>query len=227
MTGFQCNMQGATGNKALGKPQIPRYCGADPAKGKVADPSNCTYGAKAPMWWLQAERNNMFEDAMDAPTYNDRYHFTNGAQTDIFGDTPTSSYPSSSSSVPANGAYVQPTLSSLTPGGVDKQPLTTPSPTTTPADKNPVQHKQKQPVPYTKLSSLHKDKEPCPTTTSSKHHDQHEVKCTDAPKHGHKDDPKHDQKKTCPNKDKKKGHHKRRLGDSSHGSHFGSRGRRV
>ena len=120
---------------------------------------------------------------MDAPTYNDRYHFTNGAQTDIFGDTPTSAYPSSSSSIPGNGAYVQPTLSSLTPA--DKQPLT-PSPTTTPADKNP--------VPYTTPS--HKDEEPCPTTTSSKHHDQHEVKCTDAPKHGHKDAPKHDQKKT-------------------------------
>src|SRR5258708_15926755 len=59
MTGFQCNMQGASGNKALGKPQLPRYCGADPAKGKVADPSNCTYGAKSPMWWLQAERNNV------------------------------------------------------------------------------------------------------------------------------------------------------------------------
>ena len=139
---------------------------------------------------------------MDAPTYNDRYHFTNGAQTDIFGDTPTSSYPSSSSSVPGNGAYVQPTLSSLTPGGDpsnpvhDKQPPTS-SPTTTPAGNNPVQHKHKQPAPYTKPSSHHKDEEPCPTTTtSSKHHDQHEVKCTDAPKHGHKDAPKHDQNKT-------------------------------
>lgn len=116
MTGFQCNMKGATGTKALGKPKLPRYCGADPAKGKVAAPNNCTYGAKSPMWWLQAEGNNMFEDGMDAPTYNDRYHFTNGAQNDIFGDQPTSSYPPTSTP-PVNVANVQipNPSSSLTP----------------------------------------------------------------------------------------------------------------
>ena len=60
MTGFKCNVTGSTSNVPLAKPQIPRRCGADPDNGKPnAAPGNCTYGAKQPFYWFQAERNNV------------------------------------------------------------------------------------------------------------------------------------------------------------------------
>lgn len=60
MTGFKCNVTGSTSNVPLAKPQVPRRCGADPDFGKPeASPGNCTYGAKQPFYWFQAERNNV------------------------------------------------------------------------------------------------------------------------------------------------------------------------
>ena len=60
MTGFKCNVTGSTSNVALAKAQVPRRCGADPEHGKPdADLGNCTYGAKQPFYWFQAERNNV------------------------------------------------------------------------------------------------------------------------------------------------------------------------
>jgi len=86
MTTFQCNFQGATGTVPVAQGKVPRRCGADPKNGKPnAVPSNCTVGAKTPMYWFQAEGNNMFEDPMTPPLYNDLYGFSNGAQLDIFG----------------------------------------------------------------------------------------------------------------------------------------------
>ncbi|KIK58046.1 hypothetical protein GYMLUDRAFT_704840 [Collybiopsis luxurians FD-317 M1] len=60
MTAFQCNITGATSTVPLAKPQVPRRCGSDPDNGKqLTSLSNCTYGAKQPFYWLQAERNNV------------------------------------------------------------------------------------------------------------------------------------------------------------------------
>ena len=60
MNGFQCNITGSVSEVALAEPQLPRRCGADPANGKQeAAPGNCTYGAKQPFYWFQAERNNV------------------------------------------------------------------------------------------------------------------------------------------------------------------------
>lgn len=60
MNGFRCNVTGSTSNVALATPQLPRRCGADPQNDKPeASPGNCTYGAKLPFYWFQAERNNV------------------------------------------------------------------------------------------------------------------------------------------------------------------------
>lgn len=60
MTGFRCNITGSTSNVPLAKPQLPRRCGADPPNNVPnPTPGNCTYGAKSPFYWDQAERNNV------------------------------------------------------------------------------------------------------------------------------------------------------------------------
>ncbi|KAI0775034.1 hypothetical protein BD413DRAFT_292056 [Trametes elegans] len=88
MNGFQCNVTGSTSNVPLAKPQLPRRCGADPQNNKPdAVPGNCTYGAKAPFYWKQRERNNMYEGDYQPPFYNDLYNFLDGAQNDIFEDS--------------------------------------------------------------------------------------------------------------------------------------------
>ncbi|KIJ14235.1 hypothetical protein PAXINDRAFT_116292 [Paxillus involutus ATCC 200175] len=86
MNAFQCVVTGSKPDApALAKPQVARRCGADPEHGVTqATPSNCTVGAKQPLYWLQAEGNNMFEDYMGPPLYNDLYDFKDGAQNDIF-----------------------------------------------------------------------------------------------------------------------------------------------
>ncbi|KAJ3899590.1 hypothetical protein F5879DRAFT_502159 [Lentinula edodes] len=88
MTSFQCNITGATSTVPLAKPQVPRRCGADPEFGKeLASLSNCTYGAKQPLYWFQAENNTMFEGAHAPPFYTDLYNFVDGPQNDIFEDS--------------------------------------------------------------------------------------------------------------------------------------------
>ncbi|KAI0648926.1 hypothetical protein C8Q79DRAFT_905062 [Trametes meyenii] len=88
MNGFKCGVTGSTSEVAVAKSQVPRRCGADPDHGKPdAVPGNCTYGAKQPLYWLQKERNNMFEDYYAPPFYNDLYNFRDGAQDDIFEDS--------------------------------------------------------------------------------------------------------------------------------------------
>ena len=60
MNGFKCNVTGSTSSSPVAKPQLARRCGADPQNGKPqSSPGNCTYGAKAPFYWLQTERNNV------------------------------------------------------------------------------------------------------------------------------------------------------------------------
>ncbi|KAH0833490.1 hypothetical protein J3R83DRAFT_12614 [Lanmaoa asiatica] len=85
MNGFQCRITNSTSNVGLATPKVARRCGADPSNGKMsADPGNCTYGAKQPLYWYQAEQNNMFEGTYSPPFYNDLYNFEDGAQSDIF-----------------------------------------------------------------------------------------------------------------------------------------------
>ncbi|KAJ8454723.1 hypothetical protein ONZ51_g12869 [Trametes cubensis] len=87
MNGFKCKVTGDVGTQPLGKPAVPRRCGADPDNGRPdPTPGNCTIGAKLPMYWYQREGNNMFEDTYHAPYYDDLYGFHDGAQTDIFQD---------------------------------------------------------------------------------------------------------------------------------------------
>ncbi|KAI0368587.1 hypothetical protein BV20DRAFT_968942 [Pilatotrama ljubarskyi] len=87
MNGFKCKVVGDVGTQPLGKPAVPRRCGADPDNG-LPDPrpGNCTIGAKLPMYWYQNEGNNMPEDTYHAPYYNDLYGFHDGAQHDVFQD---------------------------------------------------------------------------------------------------------------------------------------------
>ncbi|OSC99905.1 hypothetical protein PYCCODRAFT_1372210 [Trametes coccinea BRFM310] len=88
MNGFQCNITGSTSHVPLAKPKVARRCGADPDHGKPdAVPGNCTYGAKQPLYWLQKEGNNEFDDYIAPPFYNDLYNFKDGAQNDIFVDS--------------------------------------------------------------------------------------------------------------------------------------------
>lgn len=60
MTPFRCNVTNVKSTVPIATAKLPRRCGADPANKKlVASPSNCTYGAKQPFYWFQAERNNV------------------------------------------------------------------------------------------------------------------------------------------------------------------------
>ncbi|EPQ54007.1 hypothetical protein GLOTRDRAFT_26627, partial [Gloeophyllum trabeum ATCC 11539] len=88
MNGFKCNVVDPLSTVPIAKSKVARRCGADPQNGKPhADPSNCTYGAKQPLYWLQKERNNMHEGYYSPPFYNDLYNFKEGAQDDIFEDS--------------------------------------------------------------------------------------------------------------------------------------------
>ncbi|TFY82132.1 hypothetical protein EWM64_g1884 [Hericium alpestre] len=92
MTGFKCTVTGATSSTPIGKPQLARRCGADPASGiQNATPSNCTDGAKQPFYWYQKEGNTFFEGTYSPPKYGDLYNFKDGGQNDIFGDAPAAS----------------------------------------------------------------------------------------------------------------------------------------
>ena len=75
MNGFQCDVTGSTSHVGLATPQVPRRCGADPDYGKPdAAPGNCTYGAKQPFYWFQAERNNVsFPSLRSCPCSHRRY----------------------------------------------------------------------------------------------------------------------------------------------------------
>ncbi|KAG8979806.1 hypothetical protein FRB90_007906, partial [Tulasnella sp. 427] len=87
MNAFKCKITNTKSTaKKIGTPQVARRCGYDPVLKRQGDPKNCTIGAKQPLYWLQNERNNMFEGYYDAPFYNDGYGYKNGAQDDIFVD---------------------------------------------------------------------------------------------------------------------------------------------
>ncbi|KAH8100774.1 hypothetical protein BXZ70DRAFT_971902 [Cristinia sonorae] len=124
MNGFKCNVTGSTSDVPLARPQVPRRCGADPDNNVAqATPGNCTYGAKQPFYWFQAERNNMNEDTYAPPFYNDLYNFKDGAQDDIFVDSYASIPPPS----PEQTIIPTPVVQPMSTAGPQ---VTAPSPTT-------------------------------------------------------------------------------------------------
>jgi len=105
MNGFHCDVSGATNSTPIGTPMLARRCGADPDQNEAANPGNCTIGPKNPMYWLQAEQNNMFEGYYMPPYYNSIYGFQDGQQDDIFQNAYVSSLgPSQAGVVPTNAA---------------------------------------------------------------------------------------------------------------------------
>ncbi|KAG9012235.1 hypothetical protein FRB90_006758 [Tulasnella sp. 427] len=85
MNAFRCKITNTKSTaKKIGTPKVARRCGHDPVLNRNGDPKNCTVGAKQPLYWLQNERNNMFEGYYDPPFYNDLYGYKEGAQDDIF-----------------------------------------------------------------------------------------------------------------------------------------------
>ncbi|KAI0833672.1 hypothetical protein BC628DRAFT_1308198 [Trametes gibbosa] len=134
MNGFKCNVTGSTSNTPLAKPQLPRRCGADPDFGKPdAVPGNCTYGAKQPLYWFQAERNNMFEGTYAPPFYTDLYNFRDGAQNDIFVDSYAEIPP------PSANSTVVPAL---------RQPQATATPSSSPTSSRPAPPLPTDQVPF-------------------------------------------------------------------------------
>ncbi|KZT07590.1 uncharacterized protein LAESUDRAFT_771743 [Laetiporus sulphureus 93-53] len=91
MNGFHCDVTGATSTTPIGTPMLPRRCGEDSDFNEAANPGNCTIGPKYPMYWMQAEQNNMFEGYYMPPAYNDIYGYHDGPQDDIFQDAYISS----------------------------------------------------------------------------------------------------------------------------------------
>ncbi|KAF8426953.1 hypothetical protein EV426DRAFT_686441 [Tirmania nivea] len=88
MTGFQCNVTGATDSgRQIGKPKAPQRCDGDGWDNAVkAQKGKCIVGAKGPMYWKNKEHMNMVEPRHWAPTYSDKYGYKDGAQNDIFED---------------------------------------------------------------------------------------------------------------------------------------------
>lgn len=119
MNGFRCKVTGATSNTPVLTPQVPKRC--------TGDLSKCNQGAQQPLYWFQAEGNNMNNDQYDPPYYLDEWGFTDGAQNGIFGNGGSSnnSPSSSSSSTPPSSS----SSSSSTPANTPANNQPSPSPT--------------------------------------------------------------------------------------------------
>jgi len=144
-------------------------CGAEPEKGLAARPSNCTQGAKSPLFWLQKERNNMFEGYYSPPLYQDLYNFVQGAQNDIFVDAVVTTPLPSSTHTPA--------ALENTPAIVDAVKPTTPVPTTSPSPSpsSPSSPNEKSPSPAP-------TSEPKPSQGPDSHHHKHKhTPCSSEP----------------------------------------------
>ncbi|KAH9058370.1 hypothetical protein EDB87DRAFT_923260 [Lactarius vividus] len=117
MNGFQCNMEGAVSTTPLPPAQVARRCGDDPDLGHPANPANCTYGPKQPLYWYQKEGNNMFEGTYTPPLYNDLYNFRDGAQNDIFQPGNSSTQPSGTTTTTSGTPTPTPVLDKTPLGG--------------------------------------------------------------------------------------------------------------
>ncbi|KAI0359907.1 hypothetical protein OH77DRAFT_1434295 [Trametes cingulata] len=164
MNGFKCKVVGDVGTQPLGKPAVPRRCGADPDNG-LPDPrpGNCTIGAKLPMYWYQNEGNNMPEDTYHAPYYNDLYGFHDGAQHDVFQDGVIAS-------LAGSGAGSAPTPSS-TPAHASSSAAPAPAPSSSPAPapapSSPSSHNEPSASPSPSPSSTQVE----PSTSTFTHPD--------------------------------------------------------
>jgi len=102
MNGFQCNVTGATSNTPIPQGKVPVRCADDSSK--------CIKGPKQPIYWDQAEGNNMFDNIYAPPLYLDTYGFGNGAQNDLWdGVADTSNAQAKSSSSAASTTSAAPT----------------------------------------------------------------------------------------------------------------------
>ncbi|KAH6909257.1 hypothetical protein BKA70DRAFT_230509 [Coprinopsis sp. MPI-PUGE-AT-0042] len=132
MNGFRCKVSGGEANSAvkIAESKPARRCGGNDPKiseRKLPSLGNCTYGAKTPFYWLQAERNNMFEADGMPPQYNDLYGFSDGAQDDIFQDSYVGEIPE-----PSPGAPI-PTLRIFNAQSEPAPPVPSPSPSSSSA----------------------------------------------------------------------------------------------
>ncbi|KAI5782680.1 hypothetical protein EDC01DRAFT_222262 [Geopyxis carbonaria] len=113
MTGFACNVSGATGTKAVAKGKVPVNC--------AADTQSCVAGPKQPMYWANAEGGNVANwDSMayeSKPSYNDAWGFKNGAQDDIFGTDAAEAKTGSTTSAKASSAVTTPAPSATASEG--------------------------------------------------------------------------------------------------------------
>jgi len=139
MNGFRCKVTNVQSTaKKIGTPQLARRCGADTVTPKAADPSNCTVGAKQPLYWYQAERSTFFEGTYAPPFYNDLYGFPDGAQLDIFvdqaGNQVSSGASGSSSSSVAGPTSTPAVVSSSSPPAAASSSTSSPAPANTPAN---------------------------------------------------------------------------------------------
>ncbi|KAH9986246.1 hypothetical protein BJV77DRAFT_1071085 [Russula vinacea] len=129
--GFQCNFENANSNKTVGPSQVARRCGPEEANNYTWNYSNCTYGPKQPLYWLQAERNNMFEGYYSPPLLNDcDYNTTTSTPTPLSNSTAPTSAPASNSTVPASNSTtsaLNPTASASDSTVPTGQPSQTPS----------------------------------------------------------------------------------------------------
>jgi len=139
MNGFKCDVTGAADNAGVqvAQSRVPRRCGSDVERNKPeASPGNCTYGAKTPFYWVQNERNNMFEHPHGPPQYNDLYGFVDGAQEDIFTDSYVGTVPD-----PAPGAPIPTLRTAFNAASTTNSPApssTSPPPLSTPGSSIPM-----------------------------------------------------------------------------------------
>jgi len=88
MTAFQCNVANPS-NRNLGKPSPPVRCDGKPPCYLYPKWGNSTTSCKAPLqplYWANTQGNNIDNpvNSQCAPTYNDGYGFSDGAQNRIF-----------------------------------------------------------------------------------------------------------------------------------------------
>jgi len=119
MTGFDCKVTNGSPNARIASPKVAKYCGEDSAQ--------CVQGAKQPLYWANDKENvEVPTDYWKKPSYNSKWGFKNGAQTDIFAaggeqPKPTSITPTKTSTL----------VGTSTPAKTTDVPVKAPSDTTT------------------------------------------------------------------------------------------------
>jgi len=130
MNGFRCQVTGSTSNNALLKPEVPKRC--------TNNPSACNQGAQQPLYWFQAEGNNMDNTQYDPPFYQDEWGFFDGAQNHIFSNVGVNNLQSSSSSSSSSSSTSSSSTPVNTPASTpaNSQPSSSPSPSSSSNSNN-------------------------------------------------------------------------------------------